>query len=183
MSKWLIAIILVLGTLLYCYKNKVNTLKAEKERLEVNVSALAKASKEYKFRDSLNAVSVTALNLKVSELEDMRAEDHKLIKELKLKPKDVEYLTKVTTITERSVEYIVDTVGCFYHQDQWLKIEACIQDSSMHISSKDSVAQIIHPIYRKKFLWWKWGVKGFKQEVINFNPHTNVAYSEIITIK
>lgn len=165
------------------YRERVLELKAENERLGVNMQSLAKAGEEYKFRDSLSAVSVIALNLKVSEMEELRREDLKLISDLQLKPKEIEYITKTTTVTERHVEYKVDTVGCFHHSDKWLQIDACLKDSSMHIVSKDSIAQVVHPIYRKKFLWWKWGVKGFKQEVINFNPHSRVAFSEVIKVQ
>ena len=57
----------------------------------------------FKFRDSLNAVENGRLKLSISELKELREADFKLIKELKLRPKDVETITKVKVVTRDSI--------------------------------------------------------------------------------
>ena len=52
----------------------------------------------------------------------------------------------------------------------------------MVIETRDSIAQIVHAIYKHRFLWWKWGIKGFRQEIVNFNPKSKIEYSEIVKV-
>lgn len=173
--------VLLVGIGLLFQRNQ--TLKRERDRQTSNVETLMKEVKRYKVRDSLNAVSVSALNLTVDELKRYRAEDAKLIKELKLRPKDVEYITNTEVKTKDSLIYKVDSVGCFNYQDKWLKVDACVGDSSMTIESRDSLVMVVHRISKHRFLWWRWGTKGYKVEVVNFNPRSEIEYNEIIKMK
>lgn len=158
------------------------TLQDERDRQAGNVETLMGEVKRYKVKDSLNVASVFALNLTIEELKKYRADDAKLIKELKFRPKDVKYITKTEIKTKDSLIYKIDTVGCFHYRDKWLRVDACIGDSSMVIESRDSIAQIIHTEYKHRFLWWRWGVKGFRQEVVNYNPRSSIGYSEMIRV-
>ena len=158
-------------------------LSAENERQSGNVSTLMGEVKKYKVRDSLNVASVSALNLTVDELKKYRVDDAKLIKDLKLRPKDVEYIANTEVITRDSLVYKIDSVGCFHYLNKWLRVDACIGDSSMVIESRDSIVQVVHAIYKHKFLWWRWKVIGFRQEVVNFNPRSEIRYGEIIRVQ
>ncbi len=140
-------------------------------------------AKKYKIRDSLNVLSVSALQLTVDELKKYRADDAKLIKELKLRPKDVEYIIHTETITRDSLVYVPDPDSCFHYQDKWLSVDACLRDSSMVVQSRDSIVQVMHAVYKHRFLWWRWGLKGIKQEVVNFNPKSTIEYMEFIEAK
>ena len=35
-------------------------------------------------------------------------------------------------------------------------------------------------MYRHHFLWWRWGVKGYKVKVVNFNPHSTIRYNTYV---
>lgn len=184
MKKYIIigSTILVMLVSISVLWNMYITEKEERERQQSNVEVLNSDIKRYKLRDSLNVASVDALNYTVDELKKYRANDAKLIKELKLRPKDVEYITKIEIITKDSLIYKIDSTGCFHYNDQWLKVDACIRDSSMAIESRDSIAQVVHVIYKHRFLWWRWKVVGFRQEVVNFNPKSVIGYSEIVRV-
>lgn len=157
-------------------------LQAERDRQSENVEALMGEVKHYKVNDSLNVASVYGLQLTVDELKQHRAEDARLIKELKLRPKDVDYITNTKVITRDSLVYRIDSVGCFHYKDNWLKVDVCIGDNSMIIESRDSITQVVHVDYKHRFLWWRWGVKSIRQEVVNFNPRSTVEFSEIIKV-
>lgn len=176
---WLLVVLLVVIAVLF---QQNHTLRTERDRQISNVETLMGEVKLYKVKDSLNVASVSSLNLTVEELKKYRAEDAKLIKELKLRPKDVEYIAKTEIKTKDSLIYKIDTVGCFHYRDKWLRVDACIADSSMVIETRDSIAQIVHAIYKHRFLWWKWGIKGFRQEIVNFNPKSKIEYSEIVKV-
>ncbi len=182
MNKYLIIGIVILLSVVGFLSHRNRVLKAEVDRQTGNVSVLMGEVKRYKVSDSLNVASVQALQLNVAELKEYREADAKLIKELKLRPKDVEYVTKTSIVTRDSLIFKIDTVGCFHYRDKWLTVDACIGDSSMFIESRDSIAQVIHVDYKHRFLWWRWGVKSIRQEVVNFNPRSTVEFSEVIKV-
>lgn len=183
MNKYLLIAIIILLGIVAGLSNCLNKEIKERSRQERNVEVLNDDIKRYKFQDSVNAISVGELNYKISELKKYRADDARLIKDLNLRLKDVREIIKTEIVTRDSLVYVLDTAGCFHHRSKWLKVDACIRDSSMTIESRDSIAQIIHTEYKHKFLFWRWGVKGFRQEIINFNPHSNIEYSEFIKVK
>lgn len=183
MKKYLLIAIIVLLGIVACLSTSLKKETEERSRQERNVEILNDDIERYKFQDSLNAISVGRLNYTVAELKKYRAQDAKLIKDLNLRLKDVKEIIKTEIITRDSLVYILDTLGCFHHRSKWLKVDACTRDSSMVIESRDSIAQIIHTEYKHRFLWWRWGVKGFYQEIINFNPHSNIEYNEFIQVK
>lgn len=182
MRKYLIiAIIALLGGVGYLFRQN-QKLQAERDRQSGNVATLMDTVKHYKFRDSLNASSVSGLTLTVAELKKYRTADAKLIKELNIRPRDVEYITKTEIKARDSLVYKIDSVGCFHYLNKWLRVDACIGDSSMVIESRDSIAQVVYPIFKHRFLWWRWKVTGFRQEVVNFNPNSRIGWSEVVRI-
>ena len=48
--------------------------------------------------------------------------------------------------------------------------------------SVDTLHQVIHRVPRK-FLFFRFGTKGIRQEVWSSNPHTRLVYSEYIELK
>ncbi len=162
--------------------NMYSTEKEEHKRQQSNVEVLNSDIKRYKVRDSLNVASIDALNYTVDELKKYRADDAKLIKELKLRPKDVQYITHTETVTRDSLVYLPGPDSCFHYRDKWLSVDACLRDSSMVVQSRDSIVQVIHAVYKHRFLWWRWGLKGVRQEVVNFNPNASLSFTNTINI-
>lgn len=166
-----------------CLSSRLSAEVKERKRQQANVETLNSSIERYKLQDSLNVVSVSSLNYTIKELKKYRAEDAELIKELKCRPKDVEYIIRTKIERRDSIVYVPDSNGCFHYDDKWLTVDACIKDSSMTIYSCDSITQIIYPKYKHKFLWWRWGLQGVKQEIINYNPNSSVKYSEFVKIE
>ena len=48
--------------------------------------------------------------------------------------------------------------------------------------SRDSLLYVEH-IRPKRFLFFKWGIKERKQEIVSRNPHTIIMNAEFITIR
>lgn len=183
MNKYLLIVIAVLVAAIAVLTRQVKKLHTEASRQTGNVEALMDTVRTYKFRDSLSSASVASLQFNVKELKKYRAEDARLISDLKLRPKDVQYITKTVTRTRDSIVYVPQPDGCFHFKSHWLQIDACAPDSNMVVQSRDSIAQVIHVNYRHRFLWWRWGVKSIRQEVVNFNPRSKIGYSEIVKVE
>ena len=171
-------VLFILLSTLYSIYNK--TLK-EKVRFESNQETLMASLKTYKFRDSLNVVENGKLTLNISELKKNREKDIKLIKELKLKPSQVQTIIKTKIVTKDSIVFQLKD-SCINYQTEWMDVHGCVGDT-LYITSTDSIAQIAHKEYKHKFWFIKWGLTGFKVKTVNFNPKSTVKSSEWINLE
>ena len=137
--------------------------KKESARLSDNMKSLCTGLEEYKIRDSLNV-------------------DAKLIKELNLRPKEVEYITTTKVVTKDSIVFVLKD-SCFNYSDKWVDFYANIPDSTFTYEVRDSLSSAISRIYKHRFLWWRWGTKGYKQTIVNHNPRSKIVYNEIVKVE
>lgn len=181
MNKFFITCIIILFILLAAVTSLYNIALKEKERFEANQTTLMTSLNNFKFRDSLNAVENGRLKLSISELKELREADFKLIKELKLRPKDVETITKVKIVTRDSIVFQLKD-SCINYESEWTKVSGCIGDT-LSIETSDSIAFIAHKEYKHKFLFFRWGLERAKVKIINFNPRSSVKSPEWIDLK
>ena len=181
MNKFFIICIIILFILLAAVTRLYNITLKEKERFEANQTTLMTSLNNFKFRDSLNAVENGRLKLNLSELKELREADFKLIKELKLRPKDVETITKVKVVTRDSIIFQLKD-SCINYESEWTKVSGCIGDT-LSIETSDSIAFIAHKEYKHKFLFFRWGLERAKVKIINFNPRSSVKSPEWIDLK
>ena len=126
-------------------------------------------------------IEIGKLSLTINELKQYRTDDARLIKQLKLKPKEVQTIIKTKIETRDSIVFVLKD-SCINYKSEWLDISGCLDDT-LYINSKDSIVQIFHKEYKHKFLFIKWGFIGIKQKIINFNPKSSIKYSEWIEIR
>lgn len=181
MNKFFITCIIILFILLAAVTRLYTVTLKEKERIEANQTTLMTSLNNFKFRDSLNAVENGRLKLSISELKELREADFKLIKELKLRPKDVETITKVKVVTRDSIIFQLKD-SCINYESEWTKVSGCIGDT-LSIETSDSIAFIAHKEYKHKFLFFRWGLDRAKVKIINFNPRSSVKSPEWIDLK
>ena len=181
MNKFFITCIIILFILLAAVARLYNITLKEKERFEANQTTLMTSLNNFKFRDSLNAVENGRLKLNLSELKELREADFKLIKELKLRPKDVETITKVKVVTRDSIFFQLKD-SCINYESEWTKVSGCIGDT-LSIETSDSIAFIAHKEYKHKFLFFRWGLQRAKLKIINFNPRSSIKSPEWIDLK
>ena len=181
MNKYLIIITLSLFIIIGFLYSSNSTYKKENKRLSENNTTLLSEKAEYMFRDSLNMTEIGKLSLTVNELKQYRTDDARLIKQLKLKPKEVQTIIKTKIVTKDSIIFVLKD-SCLNYKSEWLDISGCLDDT-LYINSKDSITQIFHKEYKHKFLFIKWGFLGIKQKIINFNPKSSIKYSEWIEIR
>jgi hypothetical protein len=79
---------------------------------------------------------------------------------------------------------LFDTLHCLDYSDKWLTLSGCERNKifSGRIESRDTLITIIHRI-PKKWLFFRWGTKAIRQEVISKNPHSQIIYTEFIELK
>lgn len=178
--------------LLSLYKD----VRADRTRLQSNQRALLSDIDHYKFRDSLNAASIQVLTLRTTEFEKHFSDLNAIIKELGVKLKRVELLSQTAIESRYEIRAPVrDTIFIVantpepviaqtlnYH-DSHISLEGLIINSRFRgaIKTTDTLTQIVHRI-PKKFLFFKWGTKELRQEILSSNPYSNIIYNQTIKI-
>ncbi len=160
--------------------------KANIERLDGNVTALTTDINHFKVNDSLNAATIQSLNITVSEFKDMNIEAKKTIDALNIKYKR---LLKVNqTITQENQDLILNkTIDTLILKDTIVKTVSASYRSpyldldiydlgnqyQVKYESRDTIDQILENI-PKKFLFIRYGTKGFKTTYVNRNPNAKI---------
>lgn len=165
------------------YQNR--KLRSELNRQTENIGSLTYDIQYGKLDDSLSVAKNTAIQAKCNELEQLHLADAKLIKELKVKLKDVKTIHTASSYTADTVriESVPNTAdSVFSYQDNWLSLHIDIPARLCQYSSRDSLTTIVSRTYKHKFLWWRWGIKGYQVQIVNFNPHSRINYSRYVEV-
>lgn len=129
--------------------------------------------------------SIKVITQKVREVEKIKEvlskEDKQLIKDLGMKVKELESLQKTGMETRDTVILVekdsTENSPLVYH-DAWTDIEYL--DRKLTYAMRDSLAIALKREYKHRFLFIKWGTKGYDVKVVNFNPHSSVKYNTFV---
>ena len=173
---------------------KVRSLKKERDRLENNQTALLSDVEYYKTESGKNAASVQKLELTKSELEKHCIDLTQTVKDLGIKVKRLQSASTTVTKTEVEIQTVVhDSIvyrdrpvilKTINWKDPWIKLDGILDgdDFSAKIQSIDTLNHIAHRV-PKKFLFFRFGTKAVRLEVVNKNPHSQIVYTEYIELK
>ena len=102
------------------------------------------------------------LRLNIEELKELRSADAKLIKELNLRPKEVEYITTTKVVTKDSIVFVLKD-SCFNYSDKWVDFYANIPDSTFTYEVRDSLSSAISRIYKHSSYGGDGGQRGINK--------------------
>jgi len=193
-----VALVAVVGIL---YGNLKST-KSKLRDARQNESALLSELKDVTLKGEKVGVKSEGLLLTISQLEKYRAEDAERIKGLKIKVKDLESTSKIQAdinvelraqLRDTTVTVVVDSVNNIVKESKFkatsintpfLKMDGIVTDKEFLGSIKlpVNIYQYVTASYKRRFLWWRWGLKGFNQTVISDNPHVEIKYAEFIHV-
>lgn len=184
------------------------SLKKAKEERDIyknNTTTLLNDVTTYKTKDSLNAVQVGELSLRLSEFKKYRSEDAELIKSLQTKNRDLQGVSKTQLQTiyklkgqvRDSIVYVkgdtetiirTDTLKCLTIKDKWFDLNGCIDKQNAfngNFESRDTLIYVETVKYKRflGFLWKTGKIKDRKQDIVSKNPHTKIVGAEFITIR
>jgi len=177
-------------------QQRIKVIKSDRDSYRQTAYTLLDNIDSYRTKDSLNAVSVGEMQLKLSELNRFRSNDIKLIETLKVDKKRLQQITTAQTQTTYHLKapvmdsiyidnYIIDTLRCLTIHDKWFDLNGCIDANSKfagRFENRDSLLYVEH-IIPKKFWFIKWGCKERRQEIASRNPHTVITGAEYITVR
>lgn len=170
-------------------------LHDEKQRLEFNQQTLLTDVELYRTAAGESAASVGALTLEIGELREARSRDAEQIRDLGIRLRRAESYARSVTQSEYITQTVLrdsiiirdtirDTVRIFLSGDTWSRVEGVIRGDSIGIAvhSIDTLFQVVHRVPRR-FLCFRYGTKGIRQEIVSSNPHTQLVYSEYVELK
>lgn len=176
---------------------------SENERLRQNAAAAHQQIQQYRTAADEAAASVQVLRLRCGEYEEMHRKDAARIEAMGLKLRRVEAsATSATamqvnlrtplcdtvmvrdTVIRRDTIRLRDTVRLFRWNDAWVSVDGVIYRDSVacRVASVDTLRQVVHRIPHK-FLFFRYGTKALRQEIVSQNPHTKIVYTEYIQIE
>ena len=174
--------LIILGMLTSCNRE----LKREIEQLR---EELAKQQQYVPLHRDTIRDSVEIVTQKIVEVEKIKEvltdEDRKLLKDAGIAVKELVSLQKTGMETRDSV--VMSAVAqqnnseedsIFFYKDAWAEFE--FHNKRLKYSVKDSLAVAVKKEFKHRFLWWKWGVKGYEVKVMNFNPHSTIRYNTLV---
>lgn len=195
------AVIGIIAAVLWGQHARIKSLKSERDKYKSNTETLLQDVEHYQTKDSLNAVTVGVLQLKLSEFEKYRADDAALIKTLQTKNRNLQAVTtaQLQTINELrgtvrdSIVYLPgDTVTtvlrCVDIVEPWFQLHGCAtpdgQFTGTHIN-RDSLL-IAETVQYKRWLGFLWKTNKIKNrqiDVVSKNPNTEILGVEYIEIE
>lgn len=180
----------VLMVLFGAFTKMVDTIRkqrAEIGRLERNVEAMNDVQIEYKTKLGDAAVKRKALEMSHKELKKTNADLYKEVDALNVRVKDA--LSATRTVTKTVIKEVVrtDTVAgelIAEYRDTWNTIQARVKQDSTELSyqGRDTITGVI-TVRKKKFLFFRWGVKAIEHDISNKNPKSKIDIDIAVKLK
>lgn len=192
----LLAIALTFG--ISRHTSKVLRLETENNNLSVSLDSLV----HQKYNDSLVYVQQYAyLTNELVDLRDVLSQNElKMLKGLDVKRKDVASMSvtasratvniplpsprepetpqEVAMRGEDPEEPPLVIPRSFRYSDEWTDV--ALHGDTLSIATRDSIVTVCERIYKHHFLWWRWGYRGCKVKLVNFNPHATITYNKFV---
>lgn len=157
-------------------KKANEALKMQLHQLQLKYSPMQRDT----IRDSVKLVTQQVMVMDRGEYK-LLAADRKLLEELNLKLRQVVSDQRVSMVTSDTVK--TNRLNSVYsYSDAWLSLRLDTADSILTYRARDSLQCIVARQFKHKFLWWKWGTKGYNVKVLNYNPHSTILYNSYIQV-
>ena len=184
MKKFVISAIVMAIIFLFVYVSaarKLNEARQEITELRFQLAHATLPLQRDTIRDSIEVVTQTVVVVDRPELKRALDQERELVEELKLKVKQLEAMQSTTLETSDTVpaQYQASD-SVFYYSDQWADLSLQLKDTTFYYNIRDSLATVVYREYKHHFLWWRWGTKGYRLKIVNFNPHSRVTYNKYI---
>ena len=180
------AIMVVIG-IISKLVDTVKKQKAEIERLDRNIDAMNETEVQYISKLGDAAVKRKALELSARELKKQNADLYKEVKALDVRLKDALSVSKVVTKTVIKEVVRTDTINgvtVAEYRDPWNTIRSEQRGDSTELSyqGNDTIVGVIS-IRKKRFLFFRWGVKSVDYDISNKNPKSKMKIDMAVKFK
>ena len=182
--------LVVIAVFLFLQHTKEKGKDKEIERLKqelAHANTFVPLERDTVILHDTETVKVATSPVIMAELRTLRKQhaiDEQFIRDLQLKLKQVDAVQSTSTETEDSARAAYShNRDLFSYEDEWSRLEFRLRDSTFYYNIRDSLATVVYHEFKHHFLWWHWGVKGYKVKITNHNPHSSVSYNRYIKVE
>ena len=118
----------------------------------------------------------------LSKRDVKKAVDKAIASDIGMPRSSVESKMGLSIATTDTVKLTQKAESIYIYKDRWLDAKVNLYDSTMTYKARDSLSQYIERIYKHRFLFWKWGTKGYRVHIINHNPNSKIEYADYIRV-
>lgn len=196
---WYYVALVICGLTIYLLCSTIKSKNKEIVRQSSNIEVLNTDFKSYKVsvkvvvngKDSLIKLSVGrvgTLTYTVDELKKYNTSATQMIENLKLKLKNVQSTTNITTQTDQNIHtptILKDSTMCFDFSDTYLRLSGCSSKKGTDIKyhSTDSIFTVIDMVSKHNFLFFHWGDKITGLTAVSKNPNTDITGLKYTIVK
>lgn len=182
-------VIALLAGVCYCVEyQKQKGLLDQINDLQVRLAHAQVPLQRDTIRDSIPVYTQQIIEVDKTDYREQLA-DKQLIKDLGLKIRQIEAENSMLREAQGQVALkpaIGDSAAArplYEYHDQWVDFWLNLDSLNMGYAVRDSFKTYIDRIPKHRFLWIRWGTKGYEVKIVNFNPNVKVKYSQTILVK
>ena len=177
-------IMAIAGVILAWHDTRKNKQETEELKAQLAHAQIAPMVEYDTIRDTIHVATSAAIPVERSTYKTELA-DKQLIKELRLRLGQIEAQQLSGTAIHDTVRLSAKTNSRYEYSDRWARFTLRMKppDTTLVYTVSDSVTTLVYREYKRKFLWWRWGTKGYKVKVVNFNPHATIRYNQYIKVE
>lgn len=164
------------------YSAKCQDLEIQVNDLSVQLAHSKVPMQRDTIRDSIPVVKHRVVEIDKTDYKQLE-EDKKLIKDLGLRVDQLVSENKMLREARDTVLLKAVNDSVFAYHDHWADFEYLTCQQLLKYAVRDSFVTNVSRIYKHKFLWWRWGTKGYQVQHVNFNPNVDIKYDQYIMIK
>lgn len=175
----LMVLLIVIGSFLvfdYRQERANETLRRQLHEQQLQYAPMQRDT----IRDSVKLITQQVMVMDRGEYKQLAA-DRRLLEDLTLKVGQVVADQRMAISTADTVK-ATKRKSVFAYDDAWLSLRLDTADSILTYKARDSLQTIVARQYKHRFLWWRWGTKGYTVKVVNFNPHSTLLYNSYIQV-
>lgn len=182
-----VVLAVVLGRWYMTMVNENRELKSQVSQLQVSLAHATLPIEYYTIRDSVTVARQEIVTIDKTDYKQQAA-DKQLIKDLQLRVDQVESENQMLRRIKDTVRLEIDSVATsqdtiLRYRDKWADFAYHVRNSQLAYSIRDSLTTYVAKRYKHRFLWWRWGTKGYDIVIVNHNPHATVEYNKYLMKK
>jgi len=185
MKKELYTLLLVLGVvccMVWTVRSERRNYERQIRELQVRLAQSEEKVDTFYIHDSIPVTRIQVVEVDRTDYKKLLA-DKDLIKELGLKVSQLESENRTLLATRDTVVLEPENDSVMTYRDKWVSFRYLMCERVLDYSVRDSLSAYVSMEYKHRFLWWRWGTKGYNVSVVSHNPKCKVEYSKYIKLK
>lgn len=175
-------VLVIVSGFLCCDSRESLSLREQVRDLQLQLAESRQKADTFYIRDSVFVWKERVVEVDRTDYKSQLA-DKVLIKELQLKVSQLESENRTLLVMRDTIVLNQINDSILTYSDKWFSFSYDMNARVLGCEVRDSLSTFVSRDYKHKFLWWRWGTKGYSVFVFSHNPKCKVEYNKYIKIK